>query len=181
MDVSVKKLSEILKIDPEILLEKMINAGLQQKSVNDLVSNEDKQKLLSFIRSSKDSNSTVKIESPSQAVEPKKAPKKTRQTLKQKTPVKQEPKIDDAVVDAKKSVNINGSIKVNDLSRKLNKRGNEVVKKLMELGEMASLNDEIDQETAVLVSEEFGFQVNYKAEQSLKQEEIEYPKPNLNF
>ena len=42
---------------------------------------------------------------------------------------------------------------------------------------MASLNDEIDQETAVLVSEEFGFQVNYQAEQSLKQEEIEYPKP----
>ena len=46
MDVSVKKLSEILKIDPEILLEKMINAGLQQKSVDDLVSNEDKQKLV---------------------------------------------------------------------------------------------------------------------------------------
>ena len=42
-------------------------------------------------------------------------------------------------------------------------------------------SDEIDQETAVLVSEEFGFQVNYQAEQSLKQEEIEYPKPNLNF
>ena len=112
MDVSVKKLSEILKIDPEILLEKMINAGLQQKSVDDLVSNEDKQKLLSFIRSSKDSNSTVKIESPSKAVEPKKAPKKTKQTLKQTTSVKQEPKIDDAVVDAKKSVNINGSIKI---------------------------------------------------------------------
>ena len=127
MDVSVKKLSEILKIDPEILLEKMINAGLQQKSVDDLVSNEDKQKLLSFIRSSKDSSSTVKIESPSQAVEPKKVQKKTRQTSKQKTPVKQEPKKDDASVEAKKSVNINGSIKVNDLSRKLNKTGNEVV------------------------------------------------------
>ena len=76
MDVSVKKLSEILKIDPEILLEKMINAGLQQKSVDDLVSNEDKQKLLSFIRSSKDSSSTVKIESPSQAVEQKKSKRK---------------------------------------------------------------------------------------------------------
>ena len=56
----------------EILLEKMINAGLQQNSVDDLVSNEDKQKLLSFIRSSKDSSSTAKIENPSQAVEPKK-------------------------------------------------------------------------------------------------------------
>ena len=72
MDVSVKKLSEILKIDPEILLEKMISAGLKQKSVDDLVSNEDKQKLLSFIRSSKDSNSTVRLRVP-QPVAPKKS------------------------------------------------------------------------------------------------------------
>ena len=107
MDVSVKKLSEILKIDPEILLEKMINAGLQQKSIDDLVSNEDKQKLLSFIRSSKDSNSAVKIERPSQAVDPKKDQNKASQTSKQKNPVKQDPKKDEAVVEAKKSVNIN--------------------------------------------------------------------------
>ena len=31
MDISVKKLSEILKIDPNALLEKMIAAGLPQK------------------------------------------------------------------------------------------------------------------------------------------------------
>ena len=54
MDISVKKLSEILKIDPEVLLSKMIDAGLSHKSVDDLVSTEDKQKLLSYIRSSKD-------------------------------------------------------------------------------------------------------------------------------
>ena len=54
MDISVKKLSEILKIDPQVLLDKMIAAGLSQTNIEDLVSNEDKQKLLSFIRSSKD-------------------------------------------------------------------------------------------------------------------------------
>ena len=55
MDISVKKLSEILKIDPNALLEKMIAAGLSQTSLDDLVSTEDKQKLLSYIRSAKDS------------------------------------------------------------------------------------------------------------------------------
>ena len=59
MDVSVKKLSEILKIDPNALLEKMIAAGLSQTSVDDLVSTEDKQKLLAYIRSSKDSPAQV--------------------------------------------------------------------------------------------------------------------------
>ena len=33
MDISVKKLSEILKIDPNALLEKMIAAGLPQKDI----------------------------------------------------------------------------------------------------------------------------------------------------
>ena len=46
MDISVKKLSEILKIDPNALLEKMISAGLPQKNIEDLVSTEDKQALL---------------------------------------------------------------------------------------------------------------------------------------
>ena len=60
MDISVKKLSEILKIDPQVLLDKMIAAGLSQTSVEDSVSNEDKQKLLAFIRSSKDSGTEDK-------------------------------------------------------------------------------------------------------------------------
>ena len=37
MDISVKKLSEILKIDPNALLEKMIAAGLPQKDIEDSV------------------------------------------------------------------------------------------------------------------------------------------------
>ena len=45
MDISVKKLSEILKIDPNALLEKMIAAGLPQKDIEDPVSTEDKQTL----------------------------------------------------------------------------------------------------------------------------------------
>ena len=90
MDISVKKLSEILKIDPQVLLDKMIAAGLSQTSIEDSVSNEDKQKLLSFIRSSKDlavDDKQKAVVPTSQA--PKKAPKtdktkKTKDSSKQK-------------------------------------------------------------------------------------------------
>ena len=180
MDVSVKKLSEILKIDPNALLEKMIAAGLSQTSVDDLVSTEDKQKLLAYIRSSKDSPAQVatpKVEVPKK-LEPsteKKtsapAPKAEKKPVRVETKKKEELKKE----KAEKSVNINGSIRVNDLARKLSKRGNEVVKKLMELGEMASLSDEVDQETAVLVAEEFGFEVKFEEEQSTSEEETNYP------
>ena len=179
MDISVKKLSEILKIDPQVLLDKMIAAGLSQTSIEDSVSNEDKQKLLAFIRSSKDSGTEDKpkaIVPTPQA--PKAAPKKEKV---KKSKDSSEPETQKKAKQSKKSVNINGSIRVNDLSRKLNRRGNEVVKKLVELGEMASLNDEIDQETAVLVAEEFGFEVKFEEEQQLKEEETNYPQVVSNF
>ena len=189
MDISVKKLSEILKIDPNALLEKMIAAGLPQKDIEDTVSTEDKQTLLSFIRSTKDSPvQEKKVEVPKEF-----SPKieaKTKIEEKPKKEVKKEEKaqhIQENIAStetkekSKKSVNINGSIRVNDLARKLGKRGNEVVKKLVELGEMASLNDEVDQETAVLVSEEFGFEVKFEEEQQLTEEVADYPKIESNY
>ena len=179
MDISVKKLSEILKIDPQVLLDKMIAAGLSQSSIEDSVSNEDKQKLLAFIRSSKDSSQ----ESKSEVVVPKPQPTKSKEEkskLDNQKKAPSEAKSEDSTKQ-KKTVNINGSVRVNDLSRKLSKRGNEVVKKLIELGEMVSLNDEIDQETAVLVAEEFGFEVKFEEEQQIKEEEINYPQVDSSF
>ena len=184
MDISVKKLSEILKIDPNALLEKMIAAGLSQKSLDDLVSTEDKQKLLTYIRSAKDSPvSEKKVEVPKE-LEPQKEkpepiekpkPEEKAEPVKKSKPAVVKKDSEPAKEKPKKTVNINGSIRVNDLSRKLNRRGNEVVKKLMELGEMVSLNDEVDQETAVLVAEEFGFAVKFEEEQQLSEETTDYP------
>ena len=184
MDISVKKLSEILKIDPNALLQKMIAAGLPQKDIEDLVSTEDKQTLLSYIRSSKESPvQEKKVEVPIELTPQKES--KNRREDKPRNEVKKEQKFKTVKEKplqtqnkekSKKSVNINGSIRVNDLARKLGKRGNEVIKKLVELGEMVSLNDEVDQETAVLVSEEFGFEVKFAEEQKLTEEVTDYPK-----
>ncbi len=189
MDISVKKLSEILKIDPNALLEKMIAAGLPQKDIEDTVSTEDKQTLLSYIRSSKDSPvQEKKVEVPKELSPKKEAktkieekPKKEEKKEEKPQPIQENIASTETKEKSKKSVNINGSIRVNDLARKLGKRGNEVVKKLVELGEMASLNDEVDQETAVLVSEEFGFEVKFEEEQQLTEEVADYPKIESNY
>ena len=185
MDMSVKKLSEILKIDPEALLEKMIQAGLPQKNIDDAVSNDDKQILLSFIRSSKTTNisqasqETVVKPKPPTTVTPK--PPKTKKASRDSKPKDSKAEVKEEAKTKIKTVNINGSIRVNDLSRKISRRGNEVIKKLMELGEMVSLNDEIDQETAVLVAEEFGFTVKYEEEQNVVEEQLDYPIPEINY
>ena len=46
---------------------------------------------------------------------------------------------------------------------------------------MVSLNDEVDQETAVLVAEEFGFAVKYEEEQNVVEEQRDYPSPDISY
>lgn len=55
-----------------------------------------------------------------------------------------------------KVIQIPQVITVNELSKKLSLKSGEVLKKLMEMGVMATLNKTLDQDTAILVTEELG-------------------------
>lgn len=55
-----------------------------------------------------------------------------------------------------RDVEIGEVIAVSDLANQMSIKGMEVVKALMKMGVMASINQTIDQETAILVTEEFG-------------------------
>lgn len=57
---------------------------------------------------------------------------------------------------------ITGPLTVGELAKRLRKEASEVIKKLMGLGVMATINQEIDVDTITLVSEEFGVTVEYK-------------------
>ena len=55
-----------------------------------------------------------------------------------------------------KTIQIPDSITVSELAQNLSIKGAEVVKKLMSMGVMATLNQPLDQDTAILVTEELG-------------------------
>ena len=55
-----------------------------------------------------------------------------------------------------KTIQIPESITVSELAQNLSIKGGEVVKKLMSIGVMATLNQALDQDTAILVTEELG-------------------------
>ena len=65
-----------------------------------------------------------------------------------------------------KTIQIPESISVSELAQSLSIKGGEVVKKLMSIGVMATLNQTLDQDTAILVTEELG----HKGEPAEKQE-----------
>ena len=56
----------------------------------------------------------------------------------------------------KKDIEVPSSIQVGELAKLMAVKGNVVVKNLMGLGDVATINDVIDQETAILVVEEIG-------------------------
>ncbi|HWJ03897.1 MAG TPA: translation initiation factor IF-2, partial [Verrucomicrobiae bacterium] len=72
-------------------------------------------------------------------------------------------------------------ITVQDLSSLMSRKSSEVIKKLMGLGVMATINQEIDGETAVIIGEEFGIQVEVKVERhaSVVEEIVDAPETLL--
>ncbi len=72
--------------------------------------------------------------------------------------------------DKKKLVKIPFQITVGNLASRLDLDIAEVIKKLMENGIMATINDFIDYETAVIVAEEFGFET--EQDQEISNEEV---------
>ena len=67
-------------------------------------------------------------------------------------------------------ITIPESISVKDLATELKKTASEVIMKLMGLGIMATLNDNLDFDTAFLVASEFGVTANKK--QEIKEEDV---------
>jgi translation initiation factor IF-2 len=70
----------------------------------------------------------------------------------------------------RKPVIISDSLSVKELAEKMGIKAAEIIKKLMFLGTMATINQEVDAETAVVVAQEFGFRVEVK-ERALDAEE----------
>ena len=77
------------------------------------------------------------------------------------------------------------SITVRDLTERIGKTAGEIIKKLMILGNMATINSEIDFDTASLVAQEFGVSLERKmertAEDQLGEENVEDTDENLEF
>lgn len=59
----------------------------------------------------------------------------------------------------KRVIRIEGAIRVSDLAHNMSVKASDVLKKLMSLGVMATINQVVDSDTALLVAQEFGYEV----------------------
>lgn len=68
------------------------------------------------------------------------------------------------------NVEISESIIVSDLAQRMNVKAGEVIKTLMGLGTMATINQPLDQDTAVIVVEEMGHKVTLRSDEDIQAE-----------
>lgn len=66
-------------------------------------------------------------------------------------------------------IEVGDAIAASDLAQKMKVKGTEVVKSLMKMGVMASLNQEIDQDTAILVIEDLGHKAKIVSDNALEE------------
>jgi len=96
--------------------------------------------------------------------------KESKETIEKKEaptlPIDTEPKIKEKMppphVEEKVElprIKIDESINVNQLATKLNIKASELIKKLMDLGILATINQRLDTDTATLAAHEFGYDV----------------------
>ena len=71
-----------------------------------------------------------------------------------------------STIQQKKPINIPEVISVQEFASKMGKTAAEVIKKLMALGIMATINQEIDVETVQILATDFGFEINIKPEEN---------------
>ena len=59
----------------------------------------------------------------------------------------------------KRRVMIDGTISIANLAHNMSVKSSEVIKKLLALGQMVTINEEVDYDTASIIAEEFDFEV----------------------
>jgi len=102
---------------------------------------------------------------------PHKKKKSKKSNLQQSTKVE---------VQTIKKITLGESITVQDFAKKIGKTAAEVIKKLMTLGVLATVNQEIDFDTASLIADEYNIEVEFKSDKPVIEiEEIEDPPESL--
>ena len=105
--------------------------------------------------------------------------------VKEKSPepvaTEPEPEPDDRRARRQRKISLPEAITVKELADKLSIKATEVIKELMKLGQMTTINQMIDSDTAEIVCTEFGFEIELAkekyAEVPVEEEEEEEDKP----
>ncbi len=148
-----KKEEPVAKEKPPKTLKPQKKKGKADKRVVDVSSLYDK-------------NDWYKKKSDWKRKKPTEVKEKTTKTVSQKKPSKEEVSkpapaqpVTQPMKAAKRKIKMEEAIRVSDLAQEMRVKAQDIIKNLLDLGVMATINQSLDVDTATLVASEFGFEV----------------------
>lgn len=151
----IYELAKELKISSKDLMELMQEMGFSVKNHMSTISEEEARQVIELLTGPEDDGGEFdwadEDDTPAAAVKKKKDKAKAKKKGAETTPAKtEEPK--------SRAVELPESLTVRELAEKLGQAPKNMVMRLMEMGVMAALNQEVDYETARVVAEKFGIE-----------------------
>lgn len=151
----IYELAKELKISSKDLMELMQEMGFSVKNHMSTISEEEARQVIELLTGPEDDGGEYdwadEDDAPAAAVKKKKDKAKAKKKGAETTPAKtEEPK--------SRAVELPESLTVRELAEKLGQAPKNMVMRLMEMGVMAALNQEVDYETARVVAEKFGIE-----------------------
>jgi translation initiation factor IF-2 len=176
--IRVYELAKELEISNKSLLEKLqnldINAKNHMSSLNEqevkiikLSMQPDKKQVADLKKEAAASgkDDSIKVDKVASSPLPKtKTGDKKNNNKKRKNKSKSDWQRDKQPQEIANVIEFTENLTVQEIANKLNKSSGEIIKTLMNLGVMATINQEVEWETAVVVAEEYGISANVKKE-----------------
>ncbi|RKD27741.1 translation initiation factor IF-2 [Caminicella sporogenes DSM 14501] len=147
--IRVYQLAKKLGITSKELISKLGEFGLEVANHMSTIENEDANVIIEFYESEKEEKNGSK--------NTKKNNKEKKQSENKDKNKEEKIEKSDNANDNELIIKLEKTITVKDLADKLSKNANEIIMKLMNLGVMAALNQEIDFDTAEIVASEYGY------------------------
>ncbi|WIF94681.1 translation initiation factor IF-2 [Caminicella sporogenes] len=147
--IRVYQLAKKLGITSKELISKLGEFGLEVANHMSTIENEDANVIIEFYESEKEEKNGSK--------NTKKNNKEKKQSENKDKNKEEKIEKSDNANDNELIIKLEKTITVKDLADKLSKNANEIIIKLMNLGVMAALNQEIDFDTAEIVASEYGY------------------------
>ena len=164
--VRVYELAKQLNITSKALIQQLEDLGIDIKNHMSTLDSEQAN-LVTDLLTEED---TEKKEKEEKTIKKDKKPEKKQIKKENKKSINnvQESHIEDDY----KEMLLPSSIRVGELADNLSTSATEIIKKLMSLGKMVTINQEIDFDTASLIAEEYGYIATKEKEKSIEEELI---------
>ena len=152
-----KKAAPDTRVDQPVSPEKAVEAGKRKKKkkrppiMEEAVPKRAPKKREVLIKPEQELEEGRKVRTPKGGKKPKKTPKQVKKIFQK--PTITTPKA------SKRVIRIEDVISVGELAKKMGVKSGDVIRKLMELGTMATINQILDLDTSSVVAQEFSYEV----------------------